>query len=222
MVSRLWVPGPLPGLNELVEARFVRARKTGRGGKQWNAYSELKKKWEERIVVYAQAQRVPRIESAHFIYIIREPNRRRDPSNVAAAAQKLIEDGLQKCGVLENDGWKQVRGVSYFVLLADATHPPGVTLAFATPGENEDQTIAYWEGIDDEQINRVRAGSRRAEEDRAPARKAALAAGKGARPGLRPPGSGGIGQRITGLERLNDERYVALNRRIKEREYGKR
>ncbi len=33
---------------------------------------------------------------------------KRDPSNIAAAAAKFIEDGLIKAGVIENDGWKQV------------------------------------------------------------------------------------------------------------------
>lgn len=41
-----------------------------------------------------------------------EPNRRRDKSNICAFGRKVIEDGLVKVGVLENDGWKHIEGFS--------------------------------------------------------------------------------------------------------------
>ena len=37
-----------------------------------------------------------------------EADKRRDPSNCASAATKIIEDALQTCGVLENDGWANI------------------------------------------------------------------------------------------------------------------
>jgi|APSaa5957512622_1039677.scaffolds.fasta_scaffold34448_1 hypothetical protein len=40
-----------------------------------------------------------------------EPNMRRDPDNITSA-KKFVFDGLQKAGIIENDGWKQLRGFS--------------------------------------------------------------------------------------------------------------
>jgi len=37
-------------------------------------------------------------------------NRRTDPDNVCAFARKVILDGMQKAGIIDNDGWKQVAG----------------------------------------------------------------------------------------------------------------
>lgn len=37
-------------------------------------------------------------------------NRRTDPDNICAFARKVILDGMQKAGILDNDGWKQVAG----------------------------------------------------------------------------------------------------------------
>lgn len=45
-------------------------------------------------------------------YRFYEPDRRRDPSNIASMAVKVIEDALQECGVLPNDNAFWVRGYS--------------------------------------------------------------------------------------------------------------
>lgn len=39
-----------------------------------------------------------------------EPNRKRDLDNIAGFGHKVIQDALVECGVLENDGWKEVIG----------------------------------------------------------------------------------------------------------------
>lgn len=104
--QELWIPGPLPGLNELLDARM----RTGltKNGKRWNAYSKLKKQWDQRVGMHARSQGFRPVRSAQFEYVVREPNRRRDPSNIVSGAVKLIEDGLQEAGLLEGDGWKNV------------------------------------------------------------------------------------------------------------------
>lgn len=104
--QELWIPGPLPGLNELLDARM----RTGlaKGGKRWNAYSKLKKAWGARIGLQARSQGFRPVRSGQFEYVIHEPNKRRDPSNIVGGAVKLIEDGLQEAKLLEGDGWKNV------------------------------------------------------------------------------------------------------------------
>lgn len=50
----------------------------------------------------------------------REPNKKRDLDNVAAA-KKLVIDGLVTAGVLHGDGWKHLHGFrDYFEVNPDA------------------------------------------------------------------------------------------------------
>ena len=104
--SMLWVPGPLPSLNQLLDER---ARSFRRGAKLWNGYSDLKRVWEERILVQARVQGFRPLRSGDFCYTFCEPDRRRDPSNVSSGALKLIEDALVKAELLINDGWASVK-----------------------------------------------------------------------------------------------------------------
>lgn len=43
-------------------------------------------------------------------YYFYEENRKRDLDNVAAMAHKFIQDSLVDMEILENDGWKQIKG----------------------------------------------------------------------------------------------------------------
>ena len=45
-------------------------------------------------------------------YTYFEPNKKRDLDNISAFAHKVIQDGLVKGGLLENDGWKNIVGFS--------------------------------------------------------------------------------------------------------------
>lgn len=98
----LWVPGPLPGMNEL-----IKAAKSGRG--KGNAYARLKSQWTETVWALAKSARLPAITRPVVIeFRWLEPDKRRDPDNVAAGGRKLILDGLVAAGVLQGDGWKHV------------------------------------------------------------------------------------------------------------------
>lgn len=98
----------LPGLNEILEARAT----VKKIGKQtvWNAYMDMKRDWGREIAARASLLhfRVP--GPGYFTYILGEIDRRRDPGNVSAGAQKIIEDGLQEAGLLAGDGWQDVLG----------------------------------------------------------------------------------------------------------------
>lgn len=119
-MHRLWIPGPLPGLNEIINARGVRYR----GGA--NGYSSLKKRWSETVSLLAASQKFPKLEKGHFVYLWREPTKRRDPSNFTAGGRKIIEDALQQSGFLAGDGWKNVFSFQD-EWLVDAKRP-GVTV----------------------------------------------------------------------------------------------
>jgi hypothetical protein len=113
MTFEFFVPGPLPGLNEII----------GEARKNRFAGAKQKKLWTEKIHWIIKAAKIPPIESARFHFEWHEKNKLRNPDNVAAA-KKFVFDSLQSAGVLKNDGWSQVLGFtdSFFV----SPEKPGV------------------------------------------------------------------------------------------------
>ena len=110
---RLWIPGPLPGLNEIIDAA------KGCGGKGL-AYSKMKTKWTNDIALLLMAARAPKGLArvrCHFLWVSIE--KRHDPDNIEAA-QKFVWDALcpprkgkAGAGVIPNDGWDQNAGSTH-------------------------------------------------------------------------------------------------------------
>jgi hypothetical protein len=104
---RLWIHGPLPGLNELIAAA------KGSGGRG-AGYARIKRQWTDTVWALAKAARLDKLgpydEAVTFDFDWVERDKRRDPDNVAAGGRKLILDGLVTAGVLAGDGWKHVYG----------------------------------------------------------------------------------------------------------------
>jgi len=100
----LWIPGQLPGLNELIAAA-----KSGRG--RGNGYARLKAQWTEEIAIRARAAGLWKWPSgASFRFRWVEGSKRRDPDNFTGGGRKLILDGLVLAGVLPDDSWRYVDG----------------------------------------------------------------------------------------------------------------
>lgn len=93
--ASLWIPGPLPGINDLV----------GKG--RW-AYGKTKKEWTEHIAWLAKAARLPAFTRARFDFLWVERDKKRNPDNIAGGGKKVVFDGLVEAKVLPNDGWKQI------------------------------------------------------------------------------------------------------------------
>ncbi|MDQ1343253.1 MAG: hypothetical protein QG571_1874, partial [Pseudomonadota bacterium] len=74
---RFWVPGPLPGLNEIIAAA------KGSGGKGL-AYSRMKEQWTGTIYFLARSARIPRLSRVRIILDWGHANQRHDPDNVEA------------------------------------------------------------------------------------------------------------------------------------------
>lgn len=118
MILRLWIPGVFPGMNEI-----TKAAKSGRG--KGNGYSRMKAANDPRVVLALRGVPFPKIGKARFAFEWHEAQRRRDPDNVTAG-QKFVLDGLVKAGVIPNDGWNEVAGISHeFVVSPDR---PGVVV----------------------------------------------------------------------------------------------
>lgn len=103
MTQQLWVPGKLPGMNELIGAA------KGFNGRGY-AYAKLKREWTDSICVLALAARLQPVGRARLRFTWREATRRRDPDNVCAGGRKLILDALVKADVLSDDGWDEIVG----------------------------------------------------------------------------------------------------------------
>jgi len=105
VVFALRVPVRFPSLNELLAA-------AGKRHGRWSAYAEMKRNTEAAVVLCLRTARIAPVKVPVVMhYLLVEENRRRDPSNVASVVVKVVEDALQRAGVLENDGWKQILGI---------------------------------------------------------------------------------------------------------------
>ena len=99
---RLVIPGRLPGLNEYTKA--CRANR--------QAGAALKRHAEEVIMWEIKRQlRGKTFERVSIAFRWFEPNKKRDLDNICFA-KKFVLDSLQKSGVLVNDGWGQIAGLS--------------------------------------------------------------------------------------------------------------
>jgi hypothetical protein len=151
----LWIPGPLPGLNDMVGSS------NAKGGNVW-ASIKLKKQWIETINLLARSQGFNPVKCGRFHYSIRETHQRRDPSNFCAGAVKIIEDALQAAGLLESDGWRGVKGLSFDWSVEEFR--PGVFLS-VTDAE-------LWEASKNERENRGERKFRRGSSSSKKLRKA--------------------------------------------------
>lgn len=98
---RLWLPGRLPGLNDLLFTNVGARIKHQNGPKQ-------------AVALLVQAQRVTPFERpVRLTFEWREPNKRRDPDGICAGGAKVTIDALKTAGVLPNDGWKNIAAIAH-------------------------------------------------------------------------------------------------------------
>ncbi len=109
MTQSFFLPGPLPGLNELLEANRYRSPKN-RKGLRWNGYANMKKQHGEAVKWELLRQGIKPAKRVYFRFTWQERDRMRDPDNIAAGGRKVILDALVTAGILEDDGWKQIAG----------------------------------------------------------------------------------------------------------------
>lgn len=100
MIQAFEIPGRLPGANEYIGE----CRKNARAG------GKLKKEATERVVVAAR-HLVPMQKGVQVSITWIESNMRRDRDNIRFGA-KFVLDGLVQAGIIENDGWTWIEGIS--------------------------------------------------------------------------------------------------------------
>lgn len=106
------INGRLSNLNDYLKAERIMIR--GRNGKITTKGNTLKHDTQDKIIIPQirrdlKSLRI-RNKAVRLNYTFYEPNKGRDLDNIAAFAMKVIQDSLVLCGVLENDGWKQIAG----------------------------------------------------------------------------------------------------------------
>lgn len=99
-VVEIEVPGELPGMNEII----------AESKRHYSKYSSMKAKYTE-VVAWCSKGKGPfeRIDLDITYYC---KNRKRDPDNIIGGGNKFVLDGLVTAGVIENDGWKQIRDIT--------------------------------------------------------------------------------------------------------------
>lgn len=101
-VYNFTIVGKLPNLNDYISS-MNRNRHVG---------NKLKSEIQEQIKyeILKQLKNV-HIEKQVFItYHFFEPNQKRDLDNVSSFAMKVVQDALVEMKVIENDGWKNIKG----------------------------------------------------------------------------------------------------------------
>ena len=97
---KITIPGTLPNLNEIIEAAKT----------HWTSYRQMKEANTELVAWCAKGQE--KVDRADFIFTWFAKDRKTDPDNISAA-QKFGFDGLVKAGVIDKDGWKQVKSIKH-------------------------------------------------------------------------------------------------------------
>ena len=100
-MHKIIIPVELPSMNEMIAAA-----KKGRGAYQ--PYAEMKREYTNVCAIFIR-KAVKRPIECHVILHITWycKNKRKDKDNISAG-KKFIFDGLQKSGVLKNDGWGEI------------------------------------------------------------------------------------------------------------------
>lgn len=104
----------MPSLNEYLAEI---GRKPQIGGKLKREYKMLASSYIRRDLRRWKAEK-PII--LHYVFY--EPNMKRDHDNVYSFCAKCVQDALQECKVIENDGWKQIVNFTHDFYL-DRTNP---------------------------------------------------------------------------------------------------
>jgi len=104
MSKTIYLPGKLPGMNEIIAAA-----KSGSG--KGNAYARMKKEWTNIVCLTVQQFIGTPMECVDIQFEWWCSSKRRDPDNIVVG-RKFILDGLVQAGILKNDGWKQIKSFS--------------------------------------------------------------------------------------------------------------
>ena len=130
---KFFIPGPLPGLNEIIQASKKEIKWLRRGKKRCYEITQLKEIWTNRVAAcFMKEFGIPRQPMENKISLYCEwiePNSRRDPDNVFAGV-KFILDGLETTGFIKRDSRKWISGINNVFGKNDSKFPGVVVRIF--------------------------------------------------------------------------------------------
>lgn len=101
MTYKFKIDGQLANLNDYIKA----------GNKNRYAANTLKQDEQNYVSWHIKKQlrnlKIDKQINIHYMFF--EPNRKRDKDGVASFAMKVIQDSLVECGIIKNDGWKNIK-----------------------------------------------------------------------------------------------------------------
>ena len=104
MTYKITIPGRYSSLNQFIAANRVRVR-------NWSKANAMKQEDQETIIPYIKKAIKTKIQNTVYIhYTFVEESHKRDLDNVSGYFLKIFQDSLVKSEVLENDGWKWIKG----------------------------------------------------------------------------------------------------------------
>ncbi len=112
MIQQLNIDGVRPGANDCL-------------WKHWRVFDKIKADQQRDIAYYIRKCQLKPMRWTRLEFFWFEPNRHRDIDNVMFA-QKFVLDALVQTGILEDDGWEQVKKITHHVI-QDPEYP-GVTV----------------------------------------------------------------------------------------------
>jgi Holliday junction resolvase RusA-like endonuclease len=124
----VWIPGTMPGMNEILTA------KEQSGKCRRNAYTKMKKDWTGYVERIFRECKLEPAERVSLNIVWHEPDRRRDKDNISAG-KKFLFDGMVKAGVIKNDGWDQIAGWTESHVVNKFTCGVDVTINYLRKGK---------------------------------------------------------------------------------------
>lgn len=103
-IYKIWIPFLLPGLNQYIsECR-----------RHWSAGARMKKNFESILsaIFTCELRNIKVKPPVKINYLWVESDMKRDKDNISGFGRKMIQDALQKSGVLSGDGWDYITGFS--------------------------------------------------------------------------------------------------------------
>jgi hypothetical protein len=100
--QEFFVPGPLPSMNEIINASSTAFKNGIRFGSK---YTKMKRDWDKKISEIILASNIKPVDQFMLELDWSEKTRRKDPDNIAVGI-KFILDSMVKCKVIPNDTWR--------------------------------------------------------------------------------------------------------------------
>jgi Holliday junction resolvase RusA-like endonuclease len=113
--AEFFIPGRLPGLNEIISSVKIRKGRNSR-------YEREKREITFFLCRIIQAEKVSKFKKCRIGFRWVEPDRKRDIDNISAG-KKYILDALVWAGVIADDSWKCVRGFLHEEFVCDHRNP---------------------------------------------------------------------------------------------------